>query len=442
MVTRLDTLQYDLSAALGGEYNILIDPEHEKHGDLLEGKGLIVKRVNWKDNPYLVVKYDKPKLTPDTVNTSGLFRSVVISLNSGKIVSFSPPKSISYQQYSKVDGAWDNTRAEEFVEGTMVNVFHADGEWEIATRSMVGANGRFYNDGGKSTFRSMFLDAVRLCASNGNDPEMFYTKLDPTLSYSFVFQHPDNQIVTPKTKPELYLIRAYRIEGLCVTEYLPNSPEVTAITRSDDSDVTVDSPYTYELGHLSDFNGLEAEWQTMNRAHTDMGVVLVNHTNNTRTKLRNPTFEMVRNLRGNQPKLQFQYLSLRKEGKVGQYLRYFKQASEPFAQYRRQLHMFTETLHQNYISCFVRKEKTLKEYPAQFKTHMYALHGMFLSSLREQGEFVNMRVVIDYVNALPTPRLMYSLNWHPRKNVLMEKAADLELHEDKTSASAPVVSAN
>ena len=440
MAARLDTLEYDLSVVMGDNYSILIDPEHEKHGDLLETMGLIVKRVNWKDNPYLVVKYDKAKLTPDAVNTSGLFRSVVISLNSGKIVSFSPPKSVGFQQYSKVADAWENTRAEEFIEGTMVNVFHADGEWEIATRSMIGANGRFYNDGGKSTFRSMFLDAVRLCASNGSDPETFYTKLDPTLSYSFVFQHPDNQIVTPKTKPELYLIRAYRIEDMHITEFLPNSPEVTTITRSDDSAITVDSPYIYELEHLKGFDGLEADWQTMNRTHTDIGVVLVNKTNNTRTKLRNPTFEMVRNLRGNQPKLQFQYLSLRKEGKVGQYLRYFKQASEPFSQYRSQLHTFTDTLHKNYVSCFVRKEKTLKEYPAQFKTHMYALHGMFLSSLREQGEFVSMKVVIDYVNALPTPRLMYSLNWHPRKNVLMEKAADLELHEEANSP--PIASAN
>ena len=430
MTARLDTLQYDLSTALDGDYNILIDPEHEKHSDFIEKKGLIVKHVNWKDNPYLVVKYDKTKLTPDTITNAGLFRSVVVSLNSGKIVSFSPPKSVGYHQYSKVADAWENTRAEEFVEGTMVNVFHVDGEWEIATRSMIGANGRFYNDGGKSTFRSMFLDAVRLCASNGNDPETFYTRLDPTLSYSFVFQHPDNQIVTPKTKPELYLVRAYRIEGLCVTEYLPNSPEVTAITRSDDSNVTVDSPYTYELGHLSDFNGLEAEWQTMNRTHTDMGVVLVNQTNNTRTKLRNPSFEMVRNLRGNQPKLQYQYLSLRKEGKVGQYLRYFKQASDVFSKYRSQLHMFTKTLHENYVSCFVRKDKALKEYPAQFKTHMYALHGMFLSSLRENGDFISMKVVIDYVNELPTARLMYSLNWHPRKNVIMEKQADMELSNE------------
>ena len=139
MAARLDTLEYDLSAVMGDNYSILIDPEHEKHGDLLETMGLIVKRVNWKDNPYLVVKYDKAKLTPDAVNTSGLFRSVVISLNSGKIVSFSPPKSVGFQQYSKVADAWENTRAEEFIEGTMVNVFHADGEWEIATRSMIGA---------------------------------------------------------------------------------------------------------------------------------------------------------------------------------------------------------------------------------------------------------------------------------------------------------------
>ena len=435
METRTDTFTYNLSEVTGERLDAITNPDSEGHAAVIEQMGLTTKRVTWKDNAYMVVKYDKSKLTPDTIQSSGMFRSVVVSLNDNRIVSFAPPKSVSYQEFSRVPGDWQETRLEEFVEGTMMNLFYVEGEWEMATRSMVGANGRFYNDGGKDTFRSMFLDAVNVCASNGQSAEVFYSRLDPRLCYSFVFQHPNNQIVTPNAKPELYLIRAYLVENGIVTEFLPTSPEVRAITRCDDASITIDSPYAYETSTWQDFDELKAEWSTMNRVHTDMGVVLVNPQRSIRTKLRNPTFEMVRNLRGNQPKLQYQYLALRKEGKVGQYLRYYKQASAEFTKYRQQLHTFTDTLHTNYIGCFVKKEQSLKEYPAQFKTHMYALHGMFLQSLRPNGECVSMRVVIDYVNSLPTPRLMYSLNWHPRKNVLMEKNVDMEL----SSASPAVV---
>ena len=46
--------------------------------------------------------------------------------------------------------------------------------------------------------------------------------------------------------------------------------------------------------------------------------------NGVRTKIRNPTYENVRLLRGNQPKLQYRYLMLRSNQKVSEYLKYYQ----------------------------------------------------------------------------------------------------------------------
>jgi hypothetical protein len=72
---------------------------------------------------YSVVKYVKEKLTSDLTHTYGLFRSVILN-SDDEILCFSPPKSISYgefiEKYPKKD---KNIIVEEFVEGTMINVF-------------------------------------------------------------------------------------------------------------------------------------------------------------------------------------------------------------------------------------------------------------------------------------------------------------------------------
>ena len=422
----LDTLKYDLVSATNKKLDIILNPSHPEHKETLDEFGLISKVVTWKEREYMVLKYDKQKLTPDTIETSGLFRSVIVNVAEKKIVSFSPPKATAYQQYCHGENVWPNTRIEQLIEGTMINMFNVDGEWELATRSLVGANGKFFNEGGKDTFRSMFLEAVRSCGPCG-DEESLYSRLNPSYCYSFVFQHPDNQIVTAVDTPRLYLIRMYHIDGGNITEYQPSSPEMRDITHADDVVLTVESPMQFtRYGPYDSLESLKKFWSTLDHSHDIMGVTVVDHTRNIRSRLRNPSFEMVRHLRGNQPKLQYQYLALRKEGKVGQYLRYYKQASDQFATFREQLHNFTRTLHTSYLDCFVKKTQPLNEYSGQYKTHMYALHGIYLQTLREKKEYVSLAVVIDYVNNLPTPRLMFSLNWHPRMNAAKERQLDYE----------------
>ena len=60
----------------------------------------------------------------------------------------------------------------------------------------------------------------------------------------------------------------------------------------------------------------------MNTSYHIQGVV-IKTDDGARYKFRNPNYEHVRHLRGNQPKLQYQYLVLRQSGKVKEYLQYY-----------------------------------------------------------------------------------------------------------------------
>ena len=153
----------------------------------------------------------------------------------------------------------------------------------------------------------------------------------------------------------------------------------------------------------------------MNTSYDVLGFMLKNSKTGARCKFRNPVYEEVRYLRGNQPKLLFQYLSLRQQGKIKDYLKYYPKHRFEFSQMRQRVHNFTEALHNNYLRYYVYKEMSLNECPYQYRSHIGVLHKQYLYNLRENRQHVSKKYVVDYVNALPPPKLMFSLNYHLRK---------------------------
>jgi hypothetical protein len=326
-------------------------------------------------------------------------------------VSFSPPKSISTETFIRMNpDKTENIIAEEFVEGTMINVFWDNkiglsGGWEIATRNTVGASSSFYKSKNTKTFRTMFLEA----ASENN---LSLEKLNPQYCYSFVLQHPENRIVVPFTKAQLYLVGMYFIDNSEINNIRVYMIDMVEARKFNWFDADIKFPQFYEWNTYSD---LIEKYASMNTSYDILGVVIHNIKTGYRTKVRNPVYEQVRNLRGNQPKLQYQYLALRKEGKVASFLTFYPENKKDFSSFRDQLHLFTNTLFANYFSCYIKKEKPLLEFSEQYRTHMFNIHQKYMNELREKKLFVTNTVVINYVNELPTSLLMYCLNYQMRK---------------------------
>jgi hypothetical protein len=292
----------------------------------------------------------------------------------------------------------------------MINVFWDDsiglnGGWEIATRNTVGATSSFYKGALAKTFRDMFLEAAK-------ENNLVLESLIKSQCYSFVLQHPENRIVVPFKKPQLYLVAVYEIRNIDNNIYvkvddLKDFPEYF---NSFNSSVKFPEVYKFEK-----YSELIEKYGSMNTSYDVVGVVLYNTVTGERAKIRNPVYEQVRNLRGNQPKLQYQYLSLRKEGRVKEFLKFYPENKKEFSSFRDQLHLFTNTLFTNYVSCYIKKQKPLREFSDQYRTHMFNIHQKFLNELREKNLFVTNTVVQKYVNELHPSLLMYCLNFHMRK---------------------------
>ena len=410
MATQPAMCRQDLNTIEGKSLSVLYNTDSDKKEIDALSNNLKVKTKKWlhHDDTYNIIRYDKSMLSHDRIDSVGQLRSVVAK--NGKVCCFAPPKSISYHDF-KERAQPGSITAQDYIEGTMINVFHTGKEWELATRSSVGANVGFYagKDGKpRNTFRKMFLDALLQSEKVSGDERDLLECLDVfprSFVFSFVLQHPDNRIVVPFIQPYIWLVKVYNIQDNVVTEIslmdvFDKLPKYICYPQM------VNPDYNYLENIFR--KGTEIDYKIVGSMLT--GVDSNGHI--VRSKIRNPNYEEVRKLRGNQPKLQYRYIMLRQSQKVTDYLKYYPEHKSLFNTYRLLIHDFTKSLHSNYISCYVKKQKPLNQFSPQYRTHMFKLHEHYINNLASNKQIITRQEVIAYVNKLHPSLLMHSCNYN------------------------------
>lgn len=378
---------------------------------------------------YILLKYKKDFIKMDP--NIGLIRSLIYDTETQHIVSYSPPKSLSCELLQHMnDVPLDNSiRVEEYIEGTMINVFYDNKEkqWNISTRSVIGANTKFfnhtyshnnsqedYNINSKfihSTFKDMFYDGLK-----ENNLEL--EDLNKTLSYSFVIQHPFNKIVKHIEKPQLYLCSVYRCNNMSVCE-IPlyrvdsncTSIQVNPIISDMFANTTVRIPHiNIKCKTLTECIHEYASQTT--HFHTQ-GIVF--KVNNNRYKVRNPNNTYVRELRGNQSKIQYHYYELRKANRIKEFLCYFPEYIQLFKTIENEIQMFAQTLYYLYHVCYRFKQKELNDCPYELRNHIWELHKYYLQHLRPKRHGIQYKNAMKYISSLEPARLMFSINYNKRQ---------------------------
>ena len=388
---------------------------------ILNNENIDIKSDNFiikKHNGLYLIKYNKSALNDSNTHTLGLYRSVIT--DGKKILSFAPPKSVNYNSFI-VNNEYNDCNITEFIDGTMINVFYntssinkngkSEPKWEIATRSNIGANCRF-NLNSKKTFREMFYDA---CVPSGTPISDFFNRLNKSYCYSFVLQHPENRIVYPVKYPHLYLTNIYEFDNNIVKEisfmYTFSNICKENIYISDHIKYPRNIKYMYP--NVSNWEYINLLCSGQQTSFQLQGFVITNDRNE-RTKIRNIEYEKIKRLRGNSPKLQFQFLELYKNNNVHKYLHYFPENSNNFTEYKRLFYRWTETFYHLYIDCFIEKKKYLKNCPFEYKPLLYHLHKHYLEELKPVDKKVNFTYIKEYIKHIPTEKIMFSMNYKHR----------------------------
>ena len=418
---------------------------------------------------FYTLKYDRAKLTPEQFSTLGRFRSVVFDRD-GNICCVAPPKMLTLTEemnVKEVNSVNSSFSAEELVEGIMVNLFWKNDKWYIATKSCVGelsfdhiiqeeaaaqaaaaaeaveavsASGvageskAFQKLGVQEILRRRICDVFSLLPGGLDNVSKQYC-------YSFVVQHPKNQIVNHITVPKLYLVAVYQLSkvgesdtGVNVIRVhrdvfssnfggtVSNMPS-TLTCVSDEVETDAVESVSFTPHTVADYCKMYASADT--RSVSLPGVVFVDKDTGFCYKKRNPKYESVKKRKGMEQKLAAQYLQLRKDHGIDEYLKYHPQHSRAFHQFRERLHEYTQKLYDAYIEHYVKKNaKPLKEYDRELKIHMYKLHyDFYLAKMKETGVFVTKHTVIDYVNQLAPAQQLVCLNATPYTEVSQERSA-------------------
>jgi len=406
--------------------------------------GLMVHYSKTPSGTFYVLKYDRAKLKDAEYETVGRFRSVVFDSN-GEICCIAPPKMLKLTEEMKswpVNSECGHLSAEELVEGMMVNLFYYKGteKWYVSTKSSVGeVSFDHIHEAAAATVEGATVEGGKL-----NIQEVLRRRICDILSvlpggleiipkqycYSFVLQHPKNQIVNVITVPKLYLVAVYEI----VHPEYADTATATATATVGVSAIRLErdifsSSFGGTVSHMpsgltcvadetdaitthtvDDYCRMYGSTET--RSVSLPGVVFQDRDTGFCYKQRNPKYESVKKRKGVEQKLMAQYLQLRKDRAIDEYLKYHPQHSRVFNTFRERLHEYTMRLYDAYIEHYVKKNaKSLKEYDRELKTHMYKLHyDVFLATMKEAGTFVTKHTVINYVNQLAAAQQLACLN--------------------------------
>lgn len=348
--------------------------EHSNYLNEFKRQGLKVRKR--RHLALVTYPYGKQILPGDlTYGWMKYCRGAIIDTLSHKVIGCPPQKALEMEYGDEIpEGPYEY---QPLIDGTMINLCY-DGrahEWVLSTRGDIGAHNRWDK---KKSFKQMFEECYN---------EMDYESLDRGCSYSFVMRHTENRIVAPVSFNEIYLVEVYRIgteiERLPVSDY-PATMFHVAETVTDVSECM--KVFDRELPYYI-------------KGFTIKG--------SRRYKYLNPNYQYVQNLKPNTNNPYLNYLYLRGNGLLREYLSYFPEYTEDYQGYRDTVHRLSNDLYTTYKNVHIYKTLDRKEIPYHMKPLIYEIHGLYLES-KEPTTWTHIK---DYIHHLPPKKLMFALNY-------------------------------
>jgi len=360
--------------------------------------------------PRYIIRYDKSVSRMDVPHVPW-FRSVVWDTALHCPVSVAPRKAMPADDpfvYGdlEVGGVAEQGElsVEEDRDGFMIQVFRVRGDPDvhIATRSRLDASGTFYS--GK-TFRTLFHDAYGGTGEGAN----LEVDVEPVPEeggvvahmYSFLVQHPEHRVVTPVPQARVYLVQKGVISAsgrVILGDGFPH----TALSLAGAGEGQAEEQQTLR-------SWCEAYCQ---RQPWWFRGVVVKDTTGQRWRIRSEKYRAIQSLRGNESNLYERYARIFTQNLSGTYLEYYPEEMIPFSLCGVFLNDLVQTLHRMYHAIHVRKTSTFSAIHWVYRPHLYAIHGVYLTTLRPSRKWITAQDIRVYLMGQPPARLAFLLRHH------------------------------
>jgi hypothetical protein len=367
---------------------------------LISEEGGKLRVIQPTDSDFALVRYTKDvsNFQKDHVTA---FRSVVWNKKTNRPVCVAPVKA---QDGTSVPEDLA-IRVTDFVDGTMINAYRTDDTLDaaITSRSSLGANGKFYSE---HSFAELFDDALK---SVGGRVAFLNSVLKGGEFASFVLQHREHKVVGPVAYNRVFVAYFGSIDQAgVVTMSCKDMPERLASYMPEVFEESVklgtyvevdegDGSHSPRPSKMTATNMVAVNKQ---RGYTWQGLVFQDLASSKRWRVRNHDYMMVRSLRGSEANPMERFLRLRAAGLTKKYLSYFREENQLMWSFEEALRKRTTDLYNAYIEMNKLKQKGMRDLPYCLRPHVYALHGLYLKSVKTQVSPIIKETVIGYVNAL------------------------------------------
>jgi hypothetical protein len=342
--------------------------------------GRLVIREDWMtpEEQLVLIHYKKGVSDLDAPHV-GEFRSVVWDARTNRPVCAGPARGLSFAKAIADGIKIDECVVEDFIDGVMINLFQSKhgGEWDVATRTVIGGECNFY---GKRDFSDLFWETFD---ATGLSTDM----LEDGANYSFVLQHPEERVVVSPAYgiPKLYLV-AYSGGSL-------------------DGKLQALFPQKhFDLKTLEDVKERVVAWGK--RFRTAWQGLVIKTADGRRYKLRSDQYDEARHLRGNQANRPYVWLERWGQGRLPAYLRLYPEEQTEADAVIQSFKDLTQQAHTIYLEIYKQRLYPLGQAPAKFRKLLWDAHTAGKASY-----FPHFR---EFTNGLDTARKLWLVNFDRR----------------------------
>lgn len=358
-----------------------------------EGGGLVVAVPEFTAaNPLAVITYNKEKSNMAHPNVE-YFRSVIWDMRKNRPVCVAPSRGRKFADLEAEPPA--TFLVEDFADGVMINMFYHAGEWRLATRSRLDADGNFY---GRRSFSELFWEAFGNAGLKTDDFSMEYC-------YSWVLQHPEERVVVAPSYgiAKIVPVDAYAIaeDGSVITH---NGADLYVILPTRAKTLVLEE---HKLTKISDVKARVEAWGRRFGGQWQGLVVKATGPDGQacRWKLRSSQYDAARHLRGNQANRTYRWLELWGK-KLEDYLRLFPEERADAEAAIATFKACTQELYDLYQKVYRRRELPLGKAPQKFRKLLWEAHQKNAGAY-----FANTR---KFMNEQDTARKVWLVNYEKR----------------------------
>ena len=316
-------------------------------------------------NNHLLIKYDSNKV--NNYNKEQLeyynnflryFRGVIINEKNKKLVCYGLDGKVNYDLFINKN-KYEDIIIEESLDGTLINVFYDNEQWNISTKGCSNAKKAYWYS--RYSFYELFIQAWNKYYEN-------FDELNKNNCYSFILMHPKNQIVTYYKEPQLRLLQIRDMNNYNII---------------DNHLSEIQNPQKLDL-IANDYNSLKELVDSL--SYELEGIMIYSKDRSQRLKIKNKKYLNVKNLKGNYRNIMYRIIDLyiNNSNELEELFKYF-----PF--YKNHLNKYIYIKKRFIGSLFYLYNKTKKQniyidYPNHISKYVYILHNQYINNIKNNNK--------------------------------------------------------